>query len=58
MLNTKFKTIMCKYHEQDKICPLGNKCHFAHGKLELRKKEDPLPNNTPLIAAQVEENQD
>lgn len=50
MLNTKFKTTMCKYYEQEKICPLGARCHFAHGKEDMRHQNDPLPNNTPLIS--------
>lgn len=50
MLNTKFKTTMCKYHEQEKICPLGARCHFAHGEKDMRHQSDPLPNNTPLLS--------
>jgi hypothetical protein len=50
MQNEKFKTIMCKYFSNDKPCPLGNRCHFAHGREELRKISDPLPRNTPLIS--------
>ena len=42
---------MCKFFETDKPCPLGSRCHFAHGKKELRKVEDPLPQNAPLITA-------
>ena len=51
MLNTKFKTTVCKYYEQSIIlhfithnlgtaCPLGEKCHFAHGNNELRSIGD------------------
>lgn len=29
---------------------MGAKCHFAHGKEELRNIHDPLPPNTPYIA--------
>lgn len=29
---------------------MGGKCHFAHGKEELRNMHDPLPPNTPYIA--------
>jgi len=34
---------MCKHFEQSGSCPLGAKCHFAHGEHELRKITDPLP---------------
>lgn len=40
---------MCKYYESEKICPLGAKCHFAHGKEDMRSGSDPLPANTPMI---------
>ena len=49
MQNTKYKTIMCKYFSQDKPCPLGSRCHFSHGKEEIRKMNDPLPQNTPIV---------
>ena len=49
MQNQKYKTIMCKYFNSDKPCPLGSRCHFAHGKDELRRLNDPLPKNTPLV---------
>lgn len=49
MLNQKYRTIMCKYFNNDKPCPLGSRCHFAHGKDELRKIGDPLPQNTPQL---------
>lgn len=48
MLNTKFKTTMCKYWQDQKTCPKGDGCHFAHGPSELRKADDPLPDNTPI----------
>lgn len=42
---------MCRYHEmsnffidinqtKDEICPLGDKCHYAHGEIDLRKFND------------------
>ena len=40
---------MCKFYAQDKPCPLGNRCHFSHGKAELRRNNDPLPSNLPLL---------
>ena len=40
---------MCKYYESEKVCPLGAKCHYAHGKEEMRKPNDPLPQNTPMM---------
>jgi hypothetical protein len=47
MVNTKYKTMMCRHFEQTGNCQLGPKCHFAHGKEELRKITDPLP---PTVA--------
>lgn len=49
MINTKFKTTVCKYYEENKVCPLGAKCHFAHGKEDMRKINDPLPQNAPMM---------
>ena len=31
---------------------MADKCHFAHGKEELRVVSDPLPENAPLIIDQ------
>ncbi|TNV87569.1 hypothetical protein FGO68_gene2690 [Halteria grandinella] len=39
-LNSLYKTQLCKHYQQNKHCHVGNKCHFAHGENELRKKED------------------
>lgn len=52
MQNTKYKTIMCRYIQSSKHCPLGNRCHFAHSKDEIRKKEDKLPKNAPIMNKQ------
>jgi len=49
MQNQKYKTIMCKYYNMDKPCPLGSRCHFSHGKEELRRISDPLPVNAPML---------
>jgi len=49
MVNTKYKTMMCRHYEQTGTCQLGPKCHFAHGKEELRKITDPLP---PTVVAE------
>jgi len=48
-MNNRFKTAICKHFEQstpsktpsmltllDGTCHMGAKCHFAHGKEELR----------------------
>lgn len=51
ILNTKFKTSMCKNFEHSQ-CHMGDRCHFAHGKGELRMVSDPLPANTPIISDQ------
>lgn len=42
-LNTKYKTTMCKYWQNNNPCPLSLRCHFAHGPQEIRKEKDPLP---------------
>jgi len=46
-VNTKYKTAMCRHWEQTGNCQLGPKCHFAHGKDDLRSMGDPLPLNAP-----------
>lgn len=38
-----YKTSLCRYYEQQQICPLGENCHYAHGEKEIRKASDPLP---------------
>ena len=47
MPNPKYKTSLCRYWETGANCPLGPRCHYAHGKEELRNLADPLPNNAP-----------
>jgi hypothetical protein len=42
-VNNKYKTVMCKHFEQHGYCHLGGKCHFAHGKEDLRSINDPIP---------------
>ena len=39
-----YKIAICKNWEKDKTCRYGNKCSFAHGNEELRKKEDNMKN--------------
>ena len=39
----RYKTIMCKHFESNGICPLGVRCHFAHGHREIRSIYDPIP---------------
>ena len=40
----KIKTQLCQKHSNPNLypngCPYGRKCHFAHGKFELRPKID------------------
>lgn len=43
-MHNRFKTAMCKHFEQTGQCHMGAKCHFAHGKEELRANE-----NLPII---------
>jgi len=40
LLNTKFKTTMCRFYEADEVCQMGERCHFAHGKDDLRRMND------------------
>lgn len=42
---------MCRFFQQSKPCPLGVRCHYAHGKNELRKLNDTLPVTAPIITA-------
>ncbi len=49
MQNLKYKTIMCRFFINCRPCPLGTRCHFAHGKQELRKMTDKLPTNAPYM---------
>lgn len=48
-INYKYKTTLCKHFESNKECPRAEKCHFAHGKEELREIKDPLPQNNPFV---------
>lgn len=36
----KYKTSLCKHFEQTGTCQMDQRCHFAHGKHELRKQTD------------------
>jgi hypothetical protein len=46
-----FFVIISKSHffKADGLCERGINCHFAHSESELRKRSDPLPENTPLL---------
>ena len=44
-----YKIAKCKNWEKDQTCRYGNKCSFAHGDEELRKKEDNMKNFNPGI---------
>ena len=37
-----YKTTMCRFFEQDSVCPMGQNCHYAHGQAELRSASDPI----------------
>lgn len=43
MINNRYKTMSCRHWEQTGLCQMGARCHFAHGKEELRQMNDPLP---------------
>ncbi len=36
----KYKTSLCKHFEQTGTCQMDSRCHFAHGKHELRKQTE------------------
>ena len=42
-LNSLYKTQICKHFMNDHNCSKGNSCHFAHGDLELRRRNEDLP---------------
>lgn len=47
MINSKYKTSMCRHFETTGTCHLGDRCHFAHGIHELRNVNDvPIPINS------------
>ena len=43
----KYKTKLCRHYTQSQTCALGDACSFAHGHKELRKSDDPAPQNFP-----------
>jgi len=45
--NHRYKTSMCRNFEQTGNCPMGLKCHFAHGKEELRETLPLINNQNP-----------
>ena len=38
-----YKTTLCRHFTAKGRCSLYDKCYFAHGNQELRRKDDPLP---------------
>jgi hypothetical protein len=50
--NRKFKSSLCR-HFMNNCCPFGDRCHFAHGKSELRGGSDAAKRRvtTPLESA-------
>jgi hypothetical protein len=36
----KFKTEICKFYAFNKECAFGDKCAFAHGKIDIKHKEN------------------
>eukprot|EP00340_Litonotus_pictus_P006711 CAMPEP_0170528086 /NCGR_PEP_ID=MMETSP0209-20121228/13583_1 /TAXON_ID=665100 ORGANISM="Litonotus pictus, Strain P1" /NCGR_SAMPLE_ID=MMETSP0209 /ASSEMBLY_ACC=CAM_ASM_000301 /LENGTH=255 /DNA_ID=CAMNT_0010819069 /DNA_START=225 /DNA_END=992 /DNA_ORIENTATION=+ len=41
----KYKTELCKTFEEQGICPYGNTCRFAHGKLDFMPENKEIENN-------------
>ena len=37
-----YKTVRCKYFDEEGVCKFGKNCTFAHGDLELRGLYDPI----------------
>ncbi|KAK4472923.1 hypothetical protein MN116_004128 [Schistosoma mekongi] len=47
--NIRYKTEVCKYFKENSgYCPAGEKCHYAHGKVELRD-----PKSHPKFRSQL-----
>ena len=42
-----YKTSLCWHYMNKGFCSLFDKCHFAHGKQEIRNKVDPMPYQIP-----------
>lgn len=51
-INNKYKTMLCRHWETLGTCYMGAKCHFAHGKQDLRSISDPLPVSTQVYGYQ------
>jgi hypothetical protein len=53
--NVRYKTMICKHFEQSyfiiqgNYCPLGPRCHFAHGRSDLRSMQEPLPPQAQVL---------
>jgi hypothetical protein len=41
-VNTKYKTSICRHWATSGTCQIGARCHFAHGKEELRNPNDAI----------------
>ena len=41
-INEKYKTELCRHYQNRGQCTLVDRCHFAHGDVELRKVGDAL----------------
>lgn len=49
ILNTKFKTSMCRNFQLHCKCHMADKCHFAHGRDELRQIHEPIPESCSYV---------
>jgi len=36
----KYKTVMCKFWNQGKDCPYGNECNYAHGRNQIKQRDN------------------
>lgn len=48
-----YKTSLCRHFLNKGYCSLYDKCHFAHGELELRRHVDPIPDSLPPFVTPI-----
>ena len=52
-INEKYKTELCRHYQNRGQCALVDRCHFAHGDVELRKVGDALSAEQYQMAAKA-----